>query len=93
VTPSSEWGSRGERLSQVRDQEAAATGTPAACLLDHGGAEIDAHDVGALVEQPFRLRARAAAGVEDRQAGERHRDQPPQRRALQQAVEGPVVSG
>jgi hypothetical protein len=68
-----------------------AVATAPSRLFDHGRAEVDAHDIRALVGQPLTLRARSAAGVEHGRSGERLRDERSQRGPFEQPVVGALV--
>lgn len=51
-------------LGEVGDQEPAAPAAAALGFLDHPGADVDGDDIGALFQQPLRLRSGSAAGIQ-----------------------------
>src|SRR6266516_4178231 len=71
-----------QRLREVRDEELAPPGAAQPGGLDHGRTDIDPGDLTAPVEQPLRMRACCASGVQDRRAGER---------LVQQLAHGPPL--
>jgi hypothetical protein len=72
-----------QRLGQVGDEEPAASGAATLSFNDHLRAQVDADDVGALVQQPLRLRSGSATGVQYHGAVQVAGHQGPERRPFQ----------